>query len=96
MTRYKCPRCKGNQYSASPDKAHEPCIYCDHEGTVPMRSLEEEGNDENIHEQDRPGTPCDDPGHMGLFRHMAGADQLPHQRGEEESQNSGHPPTPHQ
>lgn len=43
MTRYKCPRCKGNQYSASPDKAHEPCIYCDHEGTVPMRSLEEEG-----------------------------------------------------
>ena len=45
MTRYKCPRCKGNQYSASPDKAHEPCIYCGHEGTVPMKSLEEEGND---------------------------------------------------
>lgn len=50
MTRYKCPRCKGNQYSASPDKAHEPCIYCGHEGTVPMKSLEEKGNDEDLHE----------------------------------------------
>lgn len=55
-----------------------------------------EGNDENLYEPDRPRTPCNDPGHMGLFKHMAGADQLPHQRGEEESQDSGHPPTPHQ
>ena len=83
MTRYKCPRCKGNQYSASQDKANEPCIYCGHEGTELMKSLEE-GYDEELHEPDRPRTPCDDTGPLGLFKHMAGANQLPNQRQEVE------------
>lgn len=39
MNRYKCPKCGGNQYSASPDKAKEPCIYCGHVGTVLMNDL---------------------------------------------------------
>lgn len=42
MTRYKCPECGGNQYSADPNKASEPCIYCSHEGTTPMKDLKEE------------------------------------------------------
>ncbi|WP_339060067.1 hypothetical protein [Tepidibacillus marianensis] len=28
MNEYKCQDCSGLQYSASPDKAGEPCIYC--------------------------------------------------------------------
>lgn len=42
MNRYKCPKCGGNQYSASPNKAKEPCIYCGHEGTELMDDLIDE------------------------------------------------------
>ena len=56
----------------------------------------EEGKDENLHEPDRSRTPCNDPGPLGLFKYMAGADQLPNQRGKKKSQDGGHPPAPHQ
>lgn len=39
MTRYRCPSCGGNQFSASPNKANEPCIYCGGQGTVAMKNL---------------------------------------------------------
>jgi len=42
MNRYKCPKCGGSQYSASPDKAKEPCIYCGHIGTELMNDLRDE------------------------------------------------------
>lgn len=28
MNRYKCKKCKGNQYSSSNNKSNEACIYC--------------------------------------------------------------------
>jgi len=48
MNRYKCPNCKGNQYSSSSKKADEPCIYCGNEGTELMKNIEESegGKDE--------------------------------------------------
>lgn len=41
MNRYKCPNCKGNQYSASPNKSDEPCIYCGNPKVQMMDTLEE-------------------------------------------------------
>ncbi len=41
MIRYKCPKCKGNQYSASPNKSDEPCIYCGNPKVQMMDSIEE-------------------------------------------------------
>jgi DNA-directed RNA polymerase subunit RPC12/RpoP len=40
MNRYKCPACGQSQYSADPHKAGEPCIYCGHKGTVPMKEID--------------------------------------------------------
>lgn len=40
MTRYKCPSCGGNQYSASPSKAREPCVHCGHIGTELMKEID--------------------------------------------------------
>lgn len=42
MNRYKCPKCKGNQYSASDQKEQEPCIYCGNKETKLMENIEEE------------------------------------------------------
>lgn len=39
MTRYRCQNCGGDQYSAGPNKANEPCIYCGKRGTVAMNDL---------------------------------------------------------
>lgn len=47
MNRYKCPACGGNQYSASPNRAHEPCIHCDNKGTELMKDINPE-NDPDI------------------------------------------------
>lgn len=48
MIRYKCPACKGNQYTANTNKTNDKCIYCGHAGVKQMNSLEEkeeaEGN----------------------------------------------------
>ena len=41
MIRYKCPKCKGNQYSASPNKSDEPCIYCGNPKGHMMDNIEE-------------------------------------------------------
>lgn len=40
MNRYKCPICGGNQYSASPNREQEACIYCGNEGTELMKEIE--------------------------------------------------------
>ena len=40
MNRYKCPECGVNQYSASPNKTGEPCIYCGHKGTELMKEID--------------------------------------------------------
>jgi len=48
MTRYKCPACGGNQYSASPHKAQEACIYCGNKGTEIMKTLEPEVGEDAI------------------------------------------------
>ena len=49
MIRYKCPKCKGNQYSASPNKSDEPCIYCRNPKVQMMDNIEEsEGEDVGI------------------------------------------------
>lgn len=42
MFRYKCPRCKGNQYTATSVKEKEPCIYCGNNGTTLMGTLNED------------------------------------------------------
>lgn len=47
MNRYKCPACGGDQYSASPNRAHEPCIYCGNKGTELMKDINPE-NDPDI------------------------------------------------
>jgi len=41
MNRYKCPNCKGNQYSSCDKKSDEPCVYCGHDGTELMEDIEE-------------------------------------------------------
>lgn len=50
MNRYKYPKCKGNQYSASSDKSNEHCIYCKHEGTELMKDIKER-NEEDEHKK---------------------------------------------
>lgn len=47
MNRYKCPACGGNQYSASPNREQEACIYCDNKGTELMKDINPE-NDPDI------------------------------------------------
>lgn len=39
MNRYKCLKCGGNQYSSSPDRADEPCVYCGHKGIELMKNI---------------------------------------------------------
>jgi len=47
MNRYKCPKCKGNQFTSNPNREKEPCIYCRNESTVLMPTLDEKpGEDE--------------------------------------------------
>lgn len=46
MNRYKCPKCKGNQYSASDKRSNEPCIYCGNEVTELMKDIEESEGEE--------------------------------------------------
>ena len=50
MRRYKCPKCKGDQFSANPNRENEPCIYCGNEKTELMDTIEDEevsGKDES-------------------------------------------------
>lgn len=56
----------------------------------------EEGNDENIHEQDRQGAPFDDPCVLGLPEQLAGEDKLPDQRGAQKDKDGNYPPIAHQ
>ena len=42
MNRYKCPKCKRNQYSSCSKKEQEPCIYCGNKETELMDNIEEE------------------------------------------------------
>ncbi len=47
MNRYKCPECKGNQYSSSPFKENEPCIYCENSTVKLMPTIDEaDGEDD--------------------------------------------------
>jgi len=41
MYRYKCPVCGGNQYSASPCKEEERCVYCGSRGVRLMPTLDD-------------------------------------------------------
>lgn len=47
MNRYKCPVCGGNQYSASPSRVQEACIYCGNKSTELMKDIDPE-NDTDI------------------------------------------------
>ncbi len=47
MNRYKCPACGGNQYSASPNREQEACIYCGNKSTELMKDINPE-NDTDI------------------------------------------------
>lgn len=47
MNRYKCPKCKGNQYSSSNKKENEPCIYCGNKETKLMEDIEEAEDESN-------------------------------------------------
>lgn len=40
MNRFKCPKCKGNQYSTSYNE-NTPCIYCGNPNVKRMDTLEE-------------------------------------------------------
>ncbi len=52
MNRYKCPVCRGNQYSANPNRENEPCIYCQNERTVLMDTLDEKPGEEGSAENE--------------------------------------------
>lgn len=39
MFRYKCPKCKGNQYSSSDKGSKEPCIYCGNSEVQLMKNI---------------------------------------------------------
>jgi hypothetical protein len=48
MNRFKCPKCKGNQFSTNPNE-NTPCIYCGNPTVKRMNTLEEvPGEDERI------------------------------------------------
>jgi DNA-directed RNA polymerase subunit RPC12/RpoP len=53
MNRYKCPKCGGNQYSASPDRKDEPCIYCGYKGVELMNDTQKLTKEEISDEQDK-------------------------------------------
>lgn len=53
MVRYKCSRCGGDQYSADPHKANEPCIYCGHKKTELMDNIEEPKRKKGANEWDK-------------------------------------------
>ncbi len=53
MNTYKCPDCKGYQYTANPHAAGSNCIYCKDgkvvlvaEGVPPIKKKEEPNDDE--------------------------------------------------
>ncbi len=56
MVRYKCSRCGGDQYSADPHKANEPCIYCGHKKTELMDNIEEPKRKKGANEWDKIST----------------------------------------
>jgi hypothetical protein len=59
MNRYKCPECKGNQYSSSSEKENEPCIYCGNSTVKFMLTIDEkDGEDDG--EDDENGTGHDE------------------------------------
>ncbi len=43
MNRFKCPKCKGNQYSSSTNE-NTPCIYCGNPNVKMMHTLEDESD----------------------------------------------------
>lgn len=52
MNRFKCPKCKRNQYSTSTNE-NTPCIYCKHPNVKMMNTLDEvPGEDERTGEKD--------------------------------------------
>lgn len=55
MNRYKCPDCKGYQYTANPNAAGSSCIYCkdgrvilDSEGTPPIKKEDPKDEQDKI------------------------------------------------
>ena len=51
MNRFKCPKCKGNQYSTSTNE-NTPCIYCKYPIVKLMKTIDERTGEGEIFEKD--------------------------------------------